>query len=157
MLKPGDVAPDFELPIDDGSLLRLSDLRGTKVVLFFYPRADTPGCTIQACEMRDHQDDFDAAEVVVLGISPDPVGDIAAFREKFGLTFRLLADEDHAVAEKYGVWKEKSLYGNRYWGVERTTFVIDESGRVTQVLEKVKPEAHADQLLSSLTEGSARH
>ena len=155
MIGPGDNAPDFELPIDDGSLLRLSDLRGTKVVLFFYPRADTPGCTIQACDIRDHQEEFDTAGAVVLGISPDPVKDVAAFREKYGLGFRLLADADHSVAEKYGVWKEKQMYGNTFWGAERTTFVIDENGRVSDVLRKVKPEEHTERILGTL--GAQRH
>ena len=154
-IEPGDLAPDFELPVDDGSLLRLSDLRGTRVVLYFYPRADTPGCTAQACGIRDHQKEFDDAGAVVLGISPDPVKDVAAFREKYGLGFRLLADEDHSVAEKYGVWKEKQMYGKTFWGVERTTFIIDENGRVAQVFRRVKPEQHADQVLEAL--GARRH
>lgn len=150
MIEPGDLAPDFELPIDDGSLLRLSDLRGNRVVLFFYPRADTPGCTAQACAVRDHQKAFADAGAVVLGISPDPVKDVAAFREKYSLGCRLLADADHAVAEKYGVWKEKKMYGNTFWGAERSTFLIDEEGRVEEVFRRVKPEEHADQVLAAL-------
>ncbi len=154
MLAAGDLAPDFELPADDGSVVRLADLRGSRVVLFFYPRADTPGCTIEACEFRDHRDEFDAAGAVVLGISPDPVDDVSAFRRKYGLNFRLLADVDHSVAERYGVWKQKSYFGVDYWGVARTTFVIDGEGRIAEVFEKVNPEGHATELLQSL--GSER-
>jgi peroxiredoxin Q/BCP len=150
MLKAGDTAPDFELRADDGSIVKLSDFRRSPVVLFFYPRADTPGCTIEACEIRDHHDQFDAAGAVVFGISPDPVDDVSAFRRKYGLNFRLLADTDHSVAERYGVWKQKSFFGKDYWGVDRATFVIDERGNVAKVFEKVNPEGHATQLLESL-------
>lgn len=150
MTGTGELAPDFDLPADDGSRVRLSDLRGSRVVLFFYPRADTPGCTIEACEFRDTRDRFDAVGAIVLGISPDPVEDVAAFREKYGLNFRLLADADHEVAERYGVWKLKSMYGNEYWGVDRTTFVIDEDGRIAGVFAKVNPEGHAAELLREL-------
>ncbi|MQA91068.1 MAG: thioredoxin-dependent thiol peroxidase [Gemmatimonas sp.] len=150
MLKETDVAPDFTLTADDGATVRLSDFRGRRVVLFFYPRADTPGCTIEACEFRDRIEDYDAGEAVVLGISPDPVKDVRAFREKFGLPYRLLADGDHQVAEAYGVWKEKTMFGNRFWGVERSTFVIDEEGRLTRIYRKVKPEGHAAEVLQSL-------
>jgi peroxiredoxin Q/BCP len=150
MVTTGEKAPDFDLPTDDGSRVRLSDLRGSRVVLFFYPRADTPGCTIEACEFRDAREQFDNLGAVVLGISPDPVEDVAAFREKYGLNFRLLADADHTIAERYGVWKLKSMFGNEYWGVDRTTFVIDEEGRVAGVFEKVNPEGHAAELLREL-------
>jgi thioredoxin-dependent peroxiredoxin len=150
MLNQNDEAPDFALSADDGSTIRLSDLRGSKVVLFFYPKADTPGCTTEACEFRDRHEDFQAEGAVVLGISPDPQTAVRKFREKHGLTFRLLADADHEVAERYGVWKEKSMYGKMYWGAERTTFVIDEDGRIAKVFEKVKPKGHAEEVLAQL-------
>ncbi len=154
MTSTGELAPDFDLPADDGSRIRLSDLRGSRIVLFFYPRADTPGCTIEACEFRDTRDRFDDAGAIVLGISPDPVADVTAFREKYGLNFRLLADADHEVAERYGVWKLKSMFGNEYWGVDRTTFVIDEDGRIAGIFEKVNPEGHAAELLRELESGA---
>lgn len=150
MLKEQELAPDFELPSDDGSTTRLSDYRGRKVVLFFFPRADTPGCTKEACEFRDQSADFDEAGSVILGISPDTVEDIRAFREKYSLPYRLLADADHEVAEKYGVWKEKSMFGNTFFGVERSTFVIDEEGRLEKIYRNVRPEGHAARVLESL-------
>jgi thioredoxin-dependent peroxiredoxin len=150
MLQENDVAPDFELPADDGSTVRLSDLRGRKVVLFFYPRANTPGCTTEACEFRDHLPQIEEQGAVVLGISPDEVKDLMKFRDAQGLSYRLLADRDHQVAEQYGVWAEKSRYGRTYMGVERTTFVIDEAGRIEKVYRKVKPEGHAGQVLQAL-------
>lgn len=146
----GDLAPDFELPADDGTRIRLSALRGAAVVLYFYPKADTPGCTVQACEMRDRIDDFTGIDVVVLGISPDPVKAVRRFHDRFDLNFRLLADEDHSVAERYGVWKEKTMFGNTFWGVMRTTFVIDAEGRISRILEKVDPQTHADTVLEAL-------
>lgn len=148
-VRKGDLAPDFELRSDDGKVVKLSDFRGQRVVLFFYPRADTPGCTIEACEFRDARPDFDAAGAVVLGISPDSVEDVAKFRDKYDLNFPLLADEDHSVAERYGVWKEKSMFGRTFMGVERTTFVIDAEGRIEEVHEKVTPEGHARSLLET--------
>ena len=150
MIEQGQQAPDFELPDQDGTPVSLSGLRGTRVVLYFYPKADTPGCTTQACGIRDRQADYDAAGAVVLGVSPDPVRKVKKFHDGQGLTFRLLADEDHAVAEAYGVWAEKSMYGKTFWGVNRTTFVIDEDGRVVEVLEKVKPKTHDEQVLAVL-------
>lgn len=150
MLKERDVAPGFELPADDGSTVRLSDLRGRKVVLYFYPTDDTPGCTTQACDVRDRFDEFEARGAVVLGVSPDPVRSHRKFREKYGLPFRLLADTDHAVADAYGVWKEKSMFGRKFWGNERTTFVIDEEGRIERTLRKVRPGEHAEQVLDAL-------
>jgi thioredoxin-dependent peroxiredoxin len=150
MLNEKDVAPDFELTADDSSAVRLSDLRGRKVVLFFYPRADTPGCTVEACEFADRSPGFDSRGAAVYGISPDSVADVRAFREKFDLPYRLLADEDHAVAERYGVWKEKTMFGNTYMGVERSTFVIDEEGRIERVYARVKPEGHAARVLADL-------
>lgn len=150
MLNENDLAPDFQLDADDGSTVRLSELRGRKVVLFFYPKADTPGCTIEACEFRDRNEEFDTQGAVILGISPDPVADVHAFRQKFGLPYRLLADADHEVAEAYGLWGEKTLFGNRYWGVDRTTFVIDEEGRIEKIYRKVSPEGHAAEVLRAL-------
>ena len=150
MVEQGQRAPDFELPNQDGEPVRLAELRGKPLVLFFYPKADTPGCTTQACGVRDHAEDYDAAGAVVLGISPDPVAAIKRFHDKQGLNFTLLADEDHAVAEAYGVWVEKSMYGRTYLGNERTTFVLDEEGKVTDVLRKVKPKEHDGLVLGAL-------
>lgn len=150
MVEAPDMAPDFEVTADDGSTVRLSDLRGRKVILFFYPRADTSGCTTEACEFRDHSPDIEEQGAVVLGISPDEVEDVRKFRMKFDLPFRLLADADHSVAERYGVWVEKSMYGKTYLGVDRTTFLIDEEGKVAKVFRKVKPEGHAGAVLSEL-------
>ena len=150
MLKPNDIAPDFELQADDGSTVRLSDFRGRKLVLFFYPKDDTPGCTIEACEFRDRNQDLAASGAVVLGVSPDTVESHRKFRDKYGLDFRLLADTDHRVAEAYGVWQQKSMYGRKYWGVARTTFLIDEEGRIARVFEKVKPAGHAAEVLEAI-------
>ncbi|HXM86354.1 MAG TPA: thioredoxin-dependent thiol peroxidase, partial [Solirubrobacteraceae bacterium] len=125
MIEKGEQAPDFELPDQDGRLVRLSDFRGQPVVVYFYPKASTPGCTTQACGVRDHGRDYKRAGAVVLGISPDPVAKIKKFADEYDLDFPLLGDEDHAVAESYGVWVEKSMYGRKYMGNERTTFVID--------------------------------
>jgi thioredoxin-dependent peroxiredoxin len=150
MVEQGQQAPDFELPDQDGTRVSLSGLRGRRVVLYFYPKADTPGCTTQACGVRDHAEDYDAAGAVVLGVSPDPVAAVKRFHDKQGLNFTLLADEDHAVAEAYGVWVEKSMYGRTYLGNERTTFVLDEEGKVTDVLRKVKPKEHDGLVLGAL-------
>ena len=150
MIEPGLTAPDFELPDQDGNPVRLSDLRGGLVVLYFYPKADTPGCTTQACGIRDHRADYDAVGATVLGVSPDPVKAVKKFHDKQGLGFTLLADSDHAVAEQYGVWVEKSMYGRTYLGNERTTFVLDEHGTVAEVLRKVKPKEHDGLVLGAL-------
>jgi peroxiredoxin Q/BCP len=150
MVEVGQSAPDFELPDQNGEPVRLSDLRGQRIVLYFYPKADTPGCTTQACGIRDHAADYDAADAVVLGISPDTVKDVKTFADKFDLRFHLLADADHAVAEAYGVWVEKHRYGRTYWGNERTTFVIDADGQVAEVLRNVKPAQHDDLVLGAL-------
>ena len=150
MLAPGDPAPDFTLPDQDGNPVTLSELKGQTVVLYFYPKADTPGCTTQACSIRDHQGDYDAAGATIVGVSPDPVKAVKKFHDKQGLNFALLADSDHAVAEQYGVWVEKSMYGKTYMGNERTTFVIDADGVVTEVLRKVKPKEHDDLVLGAL-------
>jgi peroxiredoxin Q/BCP len=152
VIEQADLAPDFELPDQDGRPLKLSDFRGQRVVVYFYPKADTPGCTAQACGVRDHLPEYTEAGAVVLGISPDPVAKVKKFHEKFSLGFALLADEDHAVAEAYGVWVEKSMYGRKYFGNERTTFVIDSEGRVAEVLRKVKPAEHDEQVLAALAQ-----
>jgi peroxiredoxin Q/BCP len=154
MIVPGDQAPDFALPDQDGREVKLSDFHGQRVVVYFYPKADTPGCTTQACGVRDHQSDYAEAGAVVLGISPDSVAKVKKFHEEQGLNFSLLADEGHAVAEEYGVWAEKSMYGKKYFGNERTTFVIGPDGRVAKVLRKVKPGEHDELVLSALGDAS---
>ena len=151
----GEPAPDFELPDQDGNPLRLSDLRGRKVVLYFYPKADTPGCTTQACGVRDREADYAAAGAVVVGVSPDSVSAVKRFHDKYHLGFTLLADEDHAVAERYGVWKEKRMYGRTFWGVVRATFVIDEEGNIAKSFPKVSPKTHDDVVLAALEEMAA--
>ena len=150
MIEPGDRAPDFELPDQDGRAVKLSDLRGQPVVVYFYPKAATPGCTVQACGVRDHLADYAKAGATVLGISPDPVSKVKKFHDKEGLNFALLADEDHHVADAYGVWVEKSMYGKVYKGNERTTFIIDPDGKVAEVLRKVKPAEHDALVLKAL-------
>lgn len=150
MLNEKDIAPDFELTADDGSTVRLSALRGQRVILFFYPKADTPGCTVEACEFGELTPQISEKGAVVLGISPDPVKAVTKFREKFDLPFRLLADEDHAVAEAYGVWAEKSMYGRKYMGVERTTFLVDAEGHIERIYQKVTPKGHAADVLGAL-------
>ena len=151
MLEQGDKAPDFTLPDQDGNPVALADLKGQTVVLYFYPKADTPGCTTQACGVRDHRADYDAADAVVLGVSPDAPEKIAKFVDKYDLGFTLLGDEDHSVAEAYGVWVEKSMYGKTYMGNERTTFVIDPDGVIQEVLRNVKPAEHDDLVLGALS------
>lgn len=155
MPRENELAPDFELQADDGSTVRLSDLRGRKVVLYFYPKDDTPGCTKQACGIRDQWDDFEKRGAVVLGVSPDSVEDHVKFRDKYDLPFRLLADTEHQVAEAYGVWKQKSMFGRKYWGNERTTFIIDEEGRIARVFPKVDPASHTELVLEALEIGRA--
>jgi peroxiredoxin Q/BCP len=150
VIEPGQDAPDFELPDQDGRTVRLSDFRGRPVVVYFYPKAATPGCTTQACGVRDRHADYAERGAVVLGISPDPVAKVKKFHEKEQLNFALLADEGHAVADEYGVWAEKSMYGKTYFGNERTTFVIDDAGRVGSVLRKVKPAEHDELVLAAL-------
>jgi peroxiredoxin Q/BCP len=152
VVEEGKPAPDFELRSDSGETVRLADLRGKPVVLYFYPRDDTPGCTRQACEIRDAWDDFRARGAVVLGVSPDGEASHAKFRAKYRLPFTLLADPDHDVAERYGFWVEKSMAGKKFMGIERSTVVIGPDGVVTRVLRRVKPADHADKVLASLPE-----
>lgn len=149
-LTEGSQAPDLTLETDTGETLKLSSLRGKNVVLYFYPKSDTPGCTVQACEFRDAAPAYRAANAIVIGVSPDQVKKQAKFREKFDLSFNLLADVDHAAAEQYGVWVEKSMYGKKYMGVERTTFVIDKAGNIARIFYKVKPAGHAEEVLAAL-------
>ncbi len=149
-LQIGDEAPDFTLSDQDGNPVHLADLRGKNVVVYFYPKADTPGCTTQACGIRDHRSGYEKANAVVLGVSPDPVSDLAKFADKYGLAFTLLSDEGHQVAEAYGVWVEKNMYGRKYMGNERTSFVIDPEGKIKQIFHKVKPAEHDDLVLGAL-------
>jgi len=142
------------LPALDGSKLSLRDFRGSKVVLYFYPKDDTPGCTTQACDLRDNHADILARDAVVLGVSPDSVASHERFRDKYDLGFPLLSDEDHRVAQAYGVWKEKSMYGRKYWGVERSTFIIDEEGAILEAWRKVRPKGHAEKVREALRPSS---
>jgi peroxiredoxin Q/BCP len=155
MIETGQQAPDFRLPDQDGNEVALSDFRGRPVVLYFYPKADTPGCTTQACGIRDHSSDYDAAGAVVLGVSPDPVREVKKFHDKQSLNFTLLADEDHAVCDLYGVWGEKSMYGRTYFGAQRSTFIIDAGGQVAKVFPKVSPKTHDELVLEALGEVTA--
>ena len=154
MPKEGDQAPEFSLPgvtpEGDPVDVTLSDLRGSPVVLYFYPKDDTPGCTTQACAIRDQWSAFRDAGAVVLGVSPDDAASHRKFSEKYDLPFTLLADADHELAEKYDVWKEKSMFGRTFWGNERSTFVIDAEGRVQRIFQRVRPDEHADQVLGVL-------
>jgi peroxiredoxin Q/BCP len=152
MIEEGTTAPDFTLPDQEGDDVSLADFRGRPVVLYFYPKADTPGCTTQACGIRDHRTDYEAAGAVVLGVSPDPVKAVKKFADKQSLNFRLLADEDHAVCELYGVWAEKTNYGRTYWGALRSTFLIDPEGKVAKVFPKVSPKTHDEVVLKALDE-----
>ena len=152
MIEPGQEAPDFTLPDQDGNDVTLSGLRGSPVVLYFYPKADTPGCTTQACGIRDRSDEYDKAGAKVVGVSYDTVEDQKKFATKHDLDFTLLADSEHEVAELYGTWGEKSMYGKKYWGVIRATFVIDPEGKVAKVFPKVSPKTHDDVVLEALAE-----
>jgi peroxiredoxin Q/BCP len=155
MLEQGDAAPDFTLPDQDGNPLTLSSLKGTTVVLYFYPKADTPGCTTQACGVRDHLPDYTSAGVRVLGVSPDPVDAVKKFHDKQALNFTLLADADHAVCEAYGVWGEKSMYGKTFWGASRATFIIGGDGTIVHVIPKASPKTHDEEVLKALGELAA--
>jgi peroxiredoxin Q/BCP len=150
MVEEGKPAPEFELKTDSGESVKLSDFRGKPVVLYFYPKDDTPGCTAQACGIRDSYEEFEQRGAVVLGISPDSETSHVKFKEKYGLPFTLLADPEHKVAEQYGTWVEKKNYGKAYWGVERSTFLIDSEGKLAKVLRRVKPDTHADDVLAAL-------
>jgi peroxiredoxin Q/BCP len=150
LLAEGDQAPDFTLPDQRGNPVTLSDLRGQTLVVYFYPRADTPGCTTQACGIRDHTADYDEIDARVIGVSPDPVGAVRKFADKYDLGFTLLADEDHTVADAYGTWGEKSMYGKTYMGVQRATFIIDADGRIAKAFPKVSPKTHDDVVLEAL-------
>jgi peroxiredoxin Q/BCP len=152
VLEAGASAPDFKLPDQDGNEVSLSGLRGETVVLYFYPRADTPGCTTQACGVRDRSGEYEAAGARVIGISPDKVDAVDKFARKFDLDFTLLADADHAVADAYGTWVEKSMYGKKYMGVQRATFIVGPDGKVAHVLPKVQPKKHDDLVLKALGE-----
>ena len=155
LIEPGQHAPDFELPNQDGDPVALSSLRGRWVAVYFYPKADTPGCTAQACGIRDHSADYDALDAVVLGVSPDPVPDLRSFADKYGLPFTLLSDEGGKVAERYGVWIEKHLRGRTFWGNQRSTVLVDPDGTVAQVFPSVKPAEHDDLLLGALRQLAA--
>jgi len=148
----GDKAPDFELLDQDGETVRLSDHAGETVVLYFYPRADTPGCTTQACGIRDRRAEYAAAGATVIGVSPDEPAALRKFADKHGLDFTLVGDPDHSVSEAYGVWVEKSMYGKRYMGVQRATFIVDGDGKIAKVFPKVSPKTHDDVVLEALTE-----
>jgi len=150
MLKEGDSAPDFQLPADDGKTYSLKDLRGSKVVLYFYPKDDTPGCTKEACSFRDNLARVTSKGAIVLGVSKDDLQSHAKFRSKYSLSFPLLSDTDGRVLEAYGVWKEKGMFGKSFLGIARTTYIIDESGRIAKVFPRVKVEGHADEVLAAL-------
>jgi thioredoxin-dependent peroxiredoxin len=150
MVEEAQEAPDFTLPDQDGDEVTLSELRGQPVVLYFYPKADTPGCTAQACGVRDHRNDYEGSGARVVGVSPDTVTAQRKFADKYGLDFTLLADEDHRVADLYGVWGEKKMYGKTYMGVTRATFLIDHEGRVAKVFPKVSPKTHDEVVLEAL-------
>ena len=152
MIEAGGPAPDFTLPDQDGTPTSLSELRGSWVVLYFYPNADTPGCTKQACGIRDRASDYQAANAVVLGVSPDPVEDLRAFADRYGLAFTLLSDVDHEVAENYGVWVEKHRDGRTWWGNQRSTALIDPGGNIARVFPEVDPAGHDELMLGALHE-----
>jgi len=151
MLTDGDKAPEFSLQDDNGNTVTLSGLKGRRIILYFYPKDDTPGCTKEACDLKDRSKEVKKLNAVVLGVSPDSVESHQKFKTKFGLPFQLLADPGSKVCQLYGVWKEKSMYGRTYMGVERTTFLIDEKGKIARIFPKVKVEGHADELLAQLS------
>lgn len=155
MPQQGDLAPEVALPDETGTIHRLSDRKGEWTVLYFYPKDDTPGCTVEACEFRDANDTIRERGAEVWGVSPQGAGSKRAFREKFGLPFTLLADEDHVAAEAYGTWVEKQNYGKTYWGNSRTTFLVGPDGRIARVWPKVTPEGHAAEVLQALDEARA--
>ena len=150
MVEEGKPAPDFELTSDAGDRVKLSDFRGKPVVLYFYPKDDTPGCTVEASGFRDSFADFEQRGAVVLGVSPDDEASHAKFKKKYSLPFTLLADPEHKIADQYGVWGEKKYAGKTYFGVNRTTFLIDSEGNVAKVMKNVKPDGHPEQVLAAL-------
>jgi peroxiredoxin Q/BCP len=152
LIAEGQEAPDFTLPDQDGNQVKLSELRGQPVVLYFFPKADTPGCTTQACGVRDHRSDYEGTGARVVGVSPDTVTAQRRFADKYGLEFTLLADENHEVADLYGVWGEKKMYGKTYMGVSRETFLIDSEGKVVKIFPKVSPKTHDEVVLEALSE-----
>ncbi|MCL4203262.1 MAG: thioredoxin-dependent thiol peroxidase [Pirellulaceae bacterium] len=149
-IEPGKKAPVFTLKADDGSKVKLSDLKGSPVVLYFYPKDDTPGCTKEACSFRDRKSEIEALGAVVLGVSPDTVESHVKFRDKYGLNFRLLADADHQVAEKYGAWREKNMYGKKSMGIQRSTYLIDADGKVAKVWQRVQVDGHDEQVIEAI-------
>lgn len=152
---PGDVAPEIALPDENGAVHRLADRRGRWTIVYFYPQDDTPGCTVESCQFRDADPDFRAAGADVWGISPDGAASHRRFREKFGLPFVLLSDVDHVVAERYGAWQHKSMYGRDYMGIQRSTFLVDPDGRIVRTWPKVKADGHAAEVLTALAEAGA--
>lgn len=150
MLQAGDTAPDISLQTDSGETVSLSSYRGKKVVLYFYPRADTPGCTTESCEFRDLKAQIAKKKAVIIGVSPDTVAAQAKFKAKYDLPFTLFADADKSAAEAFGVWKEKNMYGRKVMGIERSTFIIDEQGTIARVFPKVKAKGHAEAVLAAL-------
>jgi peroxiredoxin len=152
MVSVGDPAPSFSLPADDGSSVSLADFAGRRLVVYFYPKDDTPGCTTQACELRDDLPGFSALGVDVVGVSPDSVSSHVKFKVKYDLNFPLLSDPEHVMSEAFGVWKEKSMYGRTYMGIERSTFILDEEGRIARVWRKVKPGGHAAMVRDALAD-----
>jgi peroxiredoxin Q/BCP len=151
-IEPGQRAPAFTLAADDGTKIKLADFRGRPVVLYFYPQDDTPGCTREACAFRDRSKEFKKLGAVVLGVSPDDAASHEKFRDKYSLNFPLLADADHRVAEKYGAWREKNMYGKKTLGIQRSTFLIDASGRIAKVWKRVQVDGHDEQVLAALAE-----
>lgn len=151
-LKEGAEAPAIKLETDSGEQFNLADHKGKNVVVYFYPKADTPGCTTEACEFRDSNEQLAGSNAIVVGVSPDKTKPLAKFKDKFSLPFPLLSDVDHSVADAYGVWKEKSMYGKKYMGIERTTFLINKDGKIAKIFNKVKPAGHANQVLEALAE-----
>ena len=156
MLKEGDAAPDIRLETDSGEEFRLSSLKGKRVVLYFYPKADTPGCTAEACEFRDQMKAFAKRGVAVVGVSPDRAAAQAKFKQKYELPFTLLADQEKSAAEAYGVWREKNMYGKKVMGIVRSTFVIGPEGRIEKIYGSVKAKGHAGQVLAGIAEGDSR-
>lgn len=152
MVKENALAPDFSRTADDGSTVTLKSLKGKPTVIYFYPKDDTPGCTTQACGLRDAFPRFQDADAVIIGVSPDSVESHVKFKEKYQLPFTLLADEDHSMAEAFGVWKERSMYGRKFMGIERTTFILDREGRVAKIFPRVKPAGHAEKVEEALKE-----